>query len=376
MKRAFNKQRKMSRRSCATYFKSKPSNIPYPQNNRQSISLGKLYYDEVRHLPSFNNWRLVEGHQRQRWRLAEYREKALRSHKVLRPFSEPPIIDYSTFEEDGAFYEHEKALKKIVERTASHDPNAFLVEDDRLELALHKLYMDEVEARRDAAQEYDVGNEYDAYNSLHGDLLINGLEVVKEADTRLASARRTVWRGVKPGLELDERLHNWERMGHERLRDIIGNINDFYTTGNADALGDDFIENIASTYQALFKDYEKETEEIAKDFPGQIMDDLLPLIKGKLERMKEVFQPIVELAEAKEEYERMMREPSQEDSPGSPENEECGDGTIEGAIALAELYAPLKTYHGRSIFEGASELFRALAEGIQILWELVRFGAI
>lgn len=82
------------------------------------------------------------------------------------------FIDYSTFEEHGAFYEYENVLKKIMERTASHDPNAYLVEDDKVELALQNLYMDEVEARRDAAQEYDMGNEYDAYKSPHGDLLI------------------------------------------------------------------------------------------------------------------------------------------------------------------------------------------------------------
>ena len=120
-------------------------------------------------------------------------------------------------------------------------------------------------ARRDATQEYDMGNEYDASKSLHGDLLINGFEVFREADTRLASARRTVWRGVKPGSELDETLHRWERRVHERVCDVMSNMNDFYTTDNADALEDGFIENITSIYQALFKDYEKETE-ILKDF--------------------------------------------------------------------------------------------------------------
>ena len=124
----------MSPHSCATYFKSKPSNIPYPQNYRQSLSLGKLYYKEVHHLPSFNNLRPVEGHHRQKWNLAEYRKKAPQAHKVLRPFSEPPIIDYSTFHEHGAFYEYEKSFLKIVERTASHDPNAFLVEDYKVQL--------------------------------------------------------------------------------------------------------------------------------------------------------------------------------------------------------------------------------------------------
>ena len=52
------------------------------------------------------------------------------------------------------------------------------------------------------------------------------------------------------------------------------------------------------------------------------MDDLLPLIKRKLERMKEGFQPVMELAEAKAEYERMMPEPSEDEIPFGTNNME------------------------------------------------------
>ena len=51
------------------------------------------------------------------------------------------------------------------------------------------------------------------------------------------------------------------------------------------------------------------------------MDDLLPLIKRKLKTMKKAFQPVVELAEAKAEHERMMPEPSEDEIPFRTDNE-------------------------------------------------------
>lgn len=62
-----------------------------------------------------------------------------------------------------------------MERTPGHDPNAFLVEDDKVELWLQQAYMTAVEDKRAETVEYDLGEEWESWNELHQDLLINGL---------------------------------------------------------------------------------------------------------------------------------------------------------------------------------------------------------